>query len=234
MNYIKNTLFFIVIISGLIFAKKTEYARVISSDIYSTIIEFSIDDFELIPVHTEQGNMHLVQFKNGASILKQGAPDIHKISRSIIIPDHADMKIEILSSIFTEYENISIAPSKGNLSRLINPENIPYEFGEEYNRDSFFPSTVADLQDPYILKNLRGQTIDFYPIQYNPVQKVLRVYTEIKIEVYEKGESNVNVLQRKSGKQLIAREYKNIYEGHFLNFSSDNRFGLYNMILFNK
>ena len=75
----------------------------ISSDSYSTIIEFSIDDFELIPVHTEQGNMHLVKFKNGASILKQGAPDIHKISRSIIIPDHADMKIEILSSIFFVY-----------------------------------------------------------------------------------------------------------------------------------
>ena len=33
---------------------------------------------------------------------------------------------------------------------------------------------------------------------------------------------NVNVLQRKSGKQLIAREYKNIYEGHFLNYSNDN------------
>ena len=103
MNYIKNTLFFIVIISGLIFAKKTEYARVISSDIYSTIIEFSIDDFELIPVHTEQGNMHLVQFKNGASILKQGAPDIHKISRSIIIPDNKEMSIRVLSSEFVDY-----------------------------------------------------------------------------------------------------------------------------------
>ena len=72
-------------------------------------------------------------------------------------------------------KNISIAPSKGNITRLKNPKNIPYEFGTEYNQDAFFPATVANLQDPYILKNLRGQAVDFYPIQYNPIQKILRV-----------------------------------------------------------
>jgi hypothetical protein len=129
-----------------------------------------LDDFNLVPVQTPNGIMHLVRLDNGASILKQGAPDIHKISKSIIIPDISDMKIEIISSEFSEYENISIAPSKGNLSRLINPINVPYEFGSEYSQDIFFPSTVADLQDPYILKNLRGQVVDFYPIQYNPIK----------------------------------------------------------------
>ena len=82
--------------------------------------------------------MHLARLENGASMLKQGAPDIHKISRSIIIPDDADMKIDIISSYFTDYENIAIAPSKGNLSRLINPVNVPYEFGTEYSEDAFF------------------------------------------------------------------------------------------------
>jgi hypothetical protein len=204
--------------------QKTDYAKVLSSDIQTTIIGFKLDTFNLLPVQTPNGIMHLARLDNGASILKQGAPDIQKISRSIIIPDNADMNIKILSSKFTEYEDISIAPSKGNLSRLINPENIPYEFGSEYSQDAFFPSTVANLQDPYILKNLRGQAVDFYPIQYNPVQKILRVYTEITIKVYAEGESSLNVLQRKSGTQVLAREYKNIYEGHFLNFISDNRF----------
>ena len=46
MIYIKNILFFILIISGLAFAKQADYAKVISSDIYSTIIEFDMDDEE--------------------------------------------------------------------------------------------------------------------------------------------------------------------------------------------
>ena len=78
------------------FAEKSEYARVITSNIHSTIIEFEMDDFQLIPVITNQTNMsnrYLVKFKEGASLLKQGAPDIHKYSRSIIIPDGAKMNI---------------------------------------------------------------------------------------------------------------------------------------------
>ena len=80
------------------------------------------------------------------------------------------------------------APSKGNLSRLINPEDISYEFGAEYSQDSFFPSTLAELQNPYILRNLRGQAVDFHPIQYNPIQKVLRVYSKITVKVSSTGD----------------------------------------------
>ena len=155
-----------LLIAGLFAAKKLDHAKVLSSDIQSTIIEFKLDNFNLVPVQTPEGIMHLAKLENGASFLKKGAPDLHKISRSIIIPDNADMGIEILSSEFTDYNNISIAPSKGNLSRLINPEDIFYEFGAEYSQDSFFPSTLAELQNPYILRSLRGQAIDFHPLQY--------------------------------------------------------------------
>ena len=42
------------------------------------------------------------------------------------------MNYEIISSDFIEYENINIAPSKGNISRLINPETVEYTFDEIY------------------------------------------------------------------------------------------------------
>ena len=141
MSYVKNTVLFLLMVSVFAFAKSNDYARVISSDIHSTIIDFEMDDFQLIPVQTELGNMHLAKFKHGASILKKGAPDIHKFSRSIIIPDDAHMKVEILTSEFTDHENILIAPSKGNLTRRINPHEVAYEFGTEYNQDAFFPNS---------------------------------------------------------------------------------------------
>ena len=113
MKCMKKIVLFSLLIAGLFPAKKTDYTKILSSDIQTTVIEFKLDDFNLIPVQTPNGIMHLVRLDNGASILKEGAPDIHKISRSIIIPDNADMKIEVLTSEFTEYKNISIAPSKG-------------------------------------------------------------------------------------------------------------------------
>ena len=228
MDFIKKKLFFILVFSALVFAKKTDLARVLNSDIYSTTIEFELNDFQLIPVETEDGTMKLVKFKHGASILKKGAPDLPKYSRSIIIPDDARMKFEILSSKFTEYENILIAPSKGNFTRKINPDSIPYEFGVEYEENGFFPNSLIALQDPYVLRNLRGQAVDIQPIQYNPITKTLRVYESIEVKIFADGNGLTNVLNRKMGDQLISTEYKNIYEGHFINFNQDNRFDYLN------
>ncbi|SVB25782.1 uncharacterized protein METZ01_LOCUS178636, partial [marine metagenome] len=206
MENMKKMFIISILFASLFAVKKPDYVKLISSDIQSTTIEFNLDDYILVPVQTADGVMYLARFENGASFLKIGAPDIQKFSRSIIIPDDAEMKIEILSSEFTEYENISIAPSKGNLSRLINPSNLPYEFGTEYSQDVFFPPNIANLQKPYILKNIRGITVDFHPIQYNPIKKVLRIYHQIKVEVTTESMGETNVLNRKVGEQLIARE----------------------------
>ena len=85
-----------LLITAMFAGKRAGYAKVISSDIQSTVIEFNTEKFILVPVSTPEGIMHLARLKNGASFLKTGAPDIHKISRSIIIPDNAEMEIEIL------------------------------------------------------------------------------------------------------------------------------------------
>ena len=187
MKYMQRIVLVCLLIASLFSANKSDYARVISSDIKTTIIEFKLDDFNLVPVQTPNGIMHLARLDNGASILKQGAPDIHKISRSIIIPDNADMKIEIISSDFTDYENIFIAPSKGNLSRLINPVNVPYEFGSEYSQDAFFPSTVANLQSPYILKICGGRQLIFIPFSIILCRKycecILRLQSRYMLKV---------------------------------------------------
>ena len=148
-----------LLITAMFAVEKADNAKILSSDIQTTVIEFKLDDFNLVPVQTPNGIMHLARLENGASILKQGAPDIHKISRSIIIPDNTDMEIDIISSNFIDYSNIAIAPSKGNLSRLINPVNVPYAFGLAYSEDTFYPSSISNLGDPYILRDLRGQTI---------------------------------------------------------------------------
>ena len=215
MNFTKNSLFFIAIMVGFAFPKKADLARIVNSDIHSTIIEFNLEDFQLLPIQTVHGTMNVVKFKNGASMLKQGAPDLPKYSRSIIIPDDANMEIEILTAEFTDYEDVLIAPSKGNLTRRIDPNSITHEFGKEYERDVFFPRSLVELQIPYVLRDLRGQAVDIQPIHYNPISKVLRVYHHLIIKVYAEGKSRANVLNRKVVNQSIPREYQNIYEGHF-------------------
>ncbi len=196
----------------------------VSSNINQTSVDFNIDGFHLVPVMTPAGEMYLARLEDGASLLQMGAPDMHKFARSIIIPDDKKMAVKVLSSEFVEYKDVLIAPSKGNLSRLIDPVDVPYEFGSVYQNDSFFPGKLTDLESPYILRDLRGQSIVFYPFQYNPVQKVLRVYRNIQVEVTAIGPGSMNVFNRASAQGKYAREYVNIYDNHFLNFDNDTRF----------
>jgi len=193
------------------------------------IVEMSLDGYYSKDINVEDILAKKIFIDGGTSILKKGFPDLPQISKSIIIPDQAKMSIEIIDSEYIELENINILPSKGNLSREVNPDEIEYSWSNIYSKDAFFPSEFAHLRDPYILREHRGQTVVFNPFQYNPVKKTLRIYKSIKIEIFENGISNVNVknraLRRNAANGKINKEYQSIYDYHFLNTPmNDTRF----------
>jgi hypothetical protein len=191
--------------------------QLISSDYQSSRISFEIPGFELIPVNTAQGPASIIMLEDASPLLEAGAPDLLKLTTSVLIPDLAGMDVRVLSSEFTDYENILIAPSKGNLTRDINPANVPYTFGEVYTQDAFYPGTLAELRDPYIIRDYRGQTVVVYPFQYNPITRTLRVYHSMDVEVFKVNDNGVNPLNRDGMPEKIAVEYAAIYDLHFLN-----------------
>ena len=165
----------------------------ISSDIYNTNLLSKVENYSIIEL---ENNKHKVMIDNGTPIIELGSPDLPKITTSIIIPDNGNMSISIINVEYEEVQNIKIAPSKGNLTRDVNPASIPYTFGKVYKKDEFYPGNLAELDDPYILRDIRGQSVIFYPIQYNPFTQTLRVYKTIEIAITSNGVSDINVLSR--------------------------------------
>ena len=94
----------------------------VSGNIDRSVLKFDIDGFHLIPVNTPSGEMFIVNLEDGASILKEGAPDLDKFSRSIVIPDDKQMEVIVVSSDYIDYENILIAPSKGLIPLWTTPQ----------------------------------------------------------------------------------------------------------------
>jgi len=159
---------------------------------------------------------------NGAvPILKIGAPEVLSISKSVIISDLANMKVKVISSSFVDYQNINLLPSKGNLTRDIDPANVPYVKGQQYLENKFFPENIINLRAPYILRDYRAQTVVFYPFQYNPVTKVLRVYDEIEVEVKKIDDSVVNPFLPQKVNSSIDEDFSEIYQTQFLNYNQN-------------
>jgi len=191
--------------------------QLVSSDINTSVVHFKLDGFLMNEVKTNQGDAFTISVGEGSPILEKGAPDLAKLTASVIIPDMALMDLEIVSSSFVEFQDINIAPSKGNLYRNVDPSTVEFEFGRAYSENKFYPENIASLREPFILRDYRGQTIIANPFQYNPVTKVLRVYTDIVVRVKAINNNGYNVISRNSYPTRIDQDFAQLYQNAFLN-----------------
>lgn len=187
-------------------------------------ISYHINSFtsEIVKIHNREYSKIFLEDESNMKI--KGMPELPTISQSIIIPDTAKMKIRVIDAQYEEYDNMLIIPSKGILPRSVNPEEVPYEFDRIYTQDTMFPPTIAELGEPYILRDFRGQVVTLYPFQYNPPRHILRFYTDITIEIFPDGMDTVNCITRSELPSVIDTDFKQIYEYHFINFPPRGRY----------
>eukprot|EP01029_Cantina_marsupialis_P000119 TRINITY_DN1011_c0_g5_i1.p1 TRINITY_DN1011_c0_g5~~TRINITY_DN1011_c0_g5_i1.p1 ORF type:complete len:982 (+),score=75.04 TRINITY_DN1011_c0_g5_i1:223-3168(+) len=182
------------------------------------LIQFNLNSYDLIPVKGQ--NAYKIEGDNMGAILKKGAPDLPRFAQSISIPANAEMQVEVVSSEFIEVNQINIVPSKGNLTRNIDPRTVPYQYGEEYQKDSFYPSLLTQLNDPYILRSIRGQTLVIQPICYNPIKHTLRIYTNLVLKVKSTGKISTKNAISKTKSADGDQAFTEVYKKHFLNFTA--------------
>lgn len=185
-------------------------------------IQYQLSEFSMDEVAIEETVYKQIKLADESNYMIKGKPDLPNICRSIIIPDNLKMDIKVTYSQFEEYEGVKIAPSKGNIKRTQNPDDVPYVFDEIYNEDTWFPGRVAELTDSYILRDFRGQVVKINPFQYNPTEEKLRFYTKINVEIYPIGVDTVNCISRTEPLSKIDTDFKTIYENHFINFETNS------------
>lgn len=198
--------------------------QLVSSNMESSVVTFTLDGFYMHKTETPRGLAYTVSVDEATPVLKKGAPDVAKLTTSVIIPDMENMQVEVVKAQYKTYENIEIAPSKGNLLRTVDPATVAYTYGKEYEQDAFYPATEAMARTPYILRDFRGQTLVVYPFRYNPVKKTLRVYYSMTVKLSATGTTGENILIRKKAFSKIDPEFKQVYQRQFLNYEVQTKY----------
>ena len=197
--------------------------KLVSSSEQQVVVDFTLGGFNLTRVETPNGTQMLVSVPKMATCLDAGAPNLPYFPVPAIIGDQAEMEVSVISSDFTDYQNVEVAPSKGNISRQINPDDVPYTYGEMYSQNAFYPAAQATLDDPYILRDFRGQNIVVRPFAYNPVTKTLRVYHNMTIAMKKVSDNGVNAKSTRKTVTKVSPEMKATYERRFINYK-ENRY----------
>ncbi|HRW22585.1 MAG TPA: C25 family cysteine peptidase, partial [Bacteroidales bacterium] len=200
----------------------THNISVIKSSLDELIVHFEINTYNLEKVQTSEGLAFIVNAPNGGRIYEKGAPDLPLLSTSLIIDDNGMYSAEIVQGDYIELEDINIAPSKGSLLRSVNPNDVPYTYGEAYQKDEFYPETNGKLSKPFILRDFRGINLQVFPYTYNPISKVLRIYTSLEVKLTKTNKTNdINSISRTKSLDLINGSFNEIYESVFLNYQTN-------------
>ena len=193
--------------------------RLVSSSDDMIKVEINVNGYSTRDVVTPNGDAVVVMNKNMVRLAEAGEPNVPSFVLPVIIGDDALMDMEVVDAQYIDYENINIAPSKGDFPRTVNPDDMPYTYGAMYQQDAFYPKKMAKLDEPYIQRDLRVQNMMVTPYLYNPVTKTLRVFSHFTLIMKKTGADNRNVIASRSKSIVLDSEFKNIYESRYINYA---------------
>ena len=196
--------------------------KLVSSSEQQVVVDFSLSGFTMTRVSTPNGIQQVISVPKMATMLEAGAPDLPQFPVPAIIGNMAEMEVSVIKSAFIDYENVEVAPSKGNFSRQIDPESVPYTYGEMYSQNAFYPAEQAYLEAPYIIRDFRGQNIMVRPFNYNPVTKTLRVYHQLTLAMNKMSDNGSNPKVATKAINKVSPEMEATYDRRFINYKENN------------
>ncbi|QUI22010.1 hypothetical protein HZI73_06705 [Vallitalea pronyensis] len=193
-------------------------ATVKASDDARTVITFDIKNFSIEPVMIDQESYYKIKCEDTRLMDEAGFPELPRLCSNIIIPNDSDVQLNIVEAVYTDYTLTPIVPSKGTITRDVNPETVPYEFNDIYNSTEWYPQNLAQLSEPFIMRDVRGATVYVHAFQYQPSTQTLRVYDTVTVEVVKTHSASKNVLN--ATKSQVNKEFDSMYDYLFLNYQS--------------
>ncbi|MBC8527571.1 MAG: hypothetical protein H8D22_12085, partial [Candidatus Cloacimonetes bacterium] len=223
MRKISITAIITLLLTNMLFGKYVEIIgnsgkrlfECTKSDRNSTELQFSLSGYEKETIVQEGEEYQRISCANEGWFTEVGKPELPRISRLIAIPDEGSISIEVLGyedEILTE---MNIYPGQ-SLQSKDKPESQFAKDDEFYLSDEFFPSKIAEIGTPGIMRDFRVVSITVNPFQYNPGTKELRIIKDIELDIrYERDGNAENIKTRHS---KISRSFESLYRSAIINY----------------
>ncbi|MCK4358784.1 MAG: hypothetical protein KAW92_08570, partial [Candidatus Cloacimonetes bacterium] len=155
-----------------------------SSNEQALEVSVSIPEVKFYESKLTDGNTYSILVVPGSSKLAIGKPDIPGFANWILIPNGTSVNISTFPGEPEIYEDVNIPPVQPPLSDYKGAPLPPFTKNETvFSNDAYYPGIFGETEP---IKHMRGQTCTIlwiYPYQYNPVQKILKVYPNLRVNV---------------------------------------------------
>lgn len=144
-----------------------------------------------------------------------GAPDLPGHGRFIAFPHEAAFSVQVVESRTQIFKNIDLLPAAPIQS---DNDDTPAVYEKDraiYSLNADYPAQPVMVSDPMKLRGVDAFVCGITPFAYNPVQKRLTVYTDLRIKVTFTGGTDQFGEDR-----LRSRWFEPLLKQHLLNYGS--------------
>ena len=215
----KKLLLSLILIAGFFSLQAKDGYEVTFNQLNETTseLQFTLGDFDFRNVNLSGTDFTKIIFDGSVVTKDKGFAELPFINANVQLGADNNVALEFVGEEFTDYQlEFPLVPSRGVIYRDQDPSQVPYEIAAGSMVDAFFPTSLADVTDAYIIKDVRGTTVYVYPFQYNAVTQTLRVYTNLTVQLSNDNSTPVNPLYNTSGK--VYREMEGLYKSVFVNY----------------
>ena len=180
-------------------------------------LTFEILDYSVGEVTHDGVTYSKINFASSTTTQKKGWAELPYVSAAIQLPADKDVDMEITEGTITSMPlDYPIVPSRGVIYRNQDPSEIPYEVNPASRLEENYPADVATMEAPFIVRDVRGTSVRFYPFHYNAAANTLTVYRKMMVTLRENNRPATNPLTRINPTPV--KEAIGMYQNLFLNY----------------
>ena len=180
-------------------------------------LTFEILDYSVGEVTHDGVTYSKINFASSTTTQKKGWAELPYVSAAIQLPADKDVDMEITEGTITSMPlDYPIVPSRGVIYRNQDPSEIPYEVNPASRLEENYPADVATMEEPFIVRDVRGTSVRFYPFHYDAMHNILDVHSRVVITLRENSRPATNPLTRINPTPV--KEAIGMYQNLFLNY----------------
>lgn len=184
-------LFLFLISSFQMFAQDAASCRLTSGSQQRNSFSWNLEGVTLKKIQTPQGAFTQCTFQNSHYLLEQGMPEVPIYTMMHRLPAGMEGEIVMHDVVIKEIQlDAPLTPSKGNLSRLVDPAVVPYMKGSTYEENHWFPKSIIRLGTPFIMHGAHGVPVHIQPVLYHPKTNTLQIVVQVDFEIIARESSN--------------------------------------------
>ncbi len=185
-------------------------------DSNTKIIEISVPGFYREVKRAGGSDATFVTTDLSSRHMQKGMPEVPSMKNFIMLKDGEEVSAKIVSEDWAEVKmKNAAAPSKGHITRNINPEEVKYEYSDFYQSKNVFPGmdNKVAVSESFVMRDVRGVEITVNPFQYDNARKTMMVAKKMRVEL------KFNSARNSSVKKAVPYEFAEIYKNTFINFN---------------